>query len=183
MPITHLWQSSTTSDAGELSYTDLDDLNSELERVSSRSSPTSPSVAASAEAELILVGAVSSYRNSENNAIRPNRQSFELVMQAYMNLGRSRFESNNGSRTICAADKLAELNELMVTLWEEEGRPDDLAPTIGTFNAVLSSCAACAGPQKASDNNARRRRRRLQQVEADEEEDDNYAAKAERCLE
>ena len=183
MPFTHLWQSSTTSDAGELSYTDLDDLNSELERVSSRSSPTSPSVAASAEAELILVGAVSSYRNSENNAIRPNRHTFELVMQAYMNLGRSRFESNNGSRTICAADKLAELNELMVTLWEEEGRPDDLAPTIGTFNAVLSSCAACAGPQKASDNNARRRRRRLQQVEADEEEDDNYAAKAERCLE
>ena len=183
MPFTQLWQSSTTADAGELSYTDVDDLNAELERVSSRSSPTSPSVAASEEAELILVDAVSSYRNSETNAIRPNRQSFELVMQAYMNLGRSRFESNNGSRTICAADKLAELNEAMITLWEEEGRPGDLAPTIGTFNAVLSSCAACAGPQKASDNNARRRRRRLQQVDADDEEEDNYAAKAERCLE
>lgn len=186
MPLTHLWQSSTTSNAGELSYTDVEDLNSQLERVSSRSSPTSPSVAASAEAESILLGALSSYRNSETNAIaiRPSRQTFELVMQAYMNLGRSRFESNDGSRTICAADKLAELNELMVTLWEEEGRPDDLAPTIGTFNAVLSSCAACAGPQKASDSNARRRRRRLQQVEDDDEqEDDNYAAKAERCLE
>ena len=182
MPFTHLWLSSAVSDAGELSYTDVDDLNADLERVSSRSSPTSPSVAASGEAESILLGALSSYRNSETN-IRPNRKSFELVMQAYMNLGRSRFETKGGSRSICAADKLAELNGLMVTLWEEEGRPKDLAPTIGTFNAVLSSCAACAGPQKASDNNARRRRRRLQQGEANDEEVDNYAVKAERCLE
>jgi len=72
----------------------------------------------------------------------------------------------------------------MITLWEEEGRPDDLMPTTGTFNAVLSSCAACAGPRKSSDNNARRRRRRrLQQVEIEDDEEDNYAAKAERCLE
>ena len=195
---THLWQSPATS-ANSVRYTDSDNFNAELERVSSRSSPTSPNVAASAEAESILLDALSSYRNNENNGIRPNRRSFELVMQAYMNLGRSRFQSSSSSsrqnndntnkssrtRTTCAADKLAELNQLMVTLWEEEGRPDDLAPTVGMFNAVLSACAACAGPQKTSDNNARRRRQSKDGdgVEAEEEEEEvNYAAKAEHCL-
>ena len=189
------------SNADSVSYTDGDNFNAELERVSSRSSPTSPNVAASAEAESILLDALSSCRNNENyDGIRPNRRSFELVMQAYMNLGRSRFQSSSSStrqnndntrnrsrtRTTCAADKLAELNELMVTLWEEEGRPDDLAPTVGIFNAVLSACAACAGPQKTSDNNARRRRQSKDgdgvEAEEEEEEEENYAAKAEHCL-
>ena len=118
---THLWQSPVTSNAASVSYTESDNFNARLERVSSRSSPTSPNVAASAEAESILLDALSSYRKNENNGIRPNRRSFELVMQAYMNLGRSRFQSSSSSsrqnndntnkssrtRTTCAADKLA----------------------------------------------------------------------------
>lgn len=177
----------------------IDDFNADLEAISSRSAPTSPSVKASNEAESMLRDALSQYQASPTTtaaiAIRPNRRSFELVMQAYLNLGRSRFDdpqqcdtSNENVPSICSADKVATLHQIMEQLWEDEGRPEDLGPTIDTFNAVLAACAACAGPQSTSSSNIRRWRKRRQSgsdigQEADQQQQKvNYAGEAESVL-
>lgn len=140
----------------------LADARAELAWIAERSAPTLPSVAAAQEAEAMLLAMLSDYSNGIDGTVRPDRACFELVMQAYLNLGRARFLDGDGAggngEEVCSADKVVFLCRAMEGLWEEEGRPAELAPTIDTFNAALGACAACAGPRAA-------RRRRLERAQ------------------
>ena len=155
----------------------LADARAELAWIAERSAPTLPSVAAAQEAEAMLLAMLSDYSNGIDGTVRPDRACFELVMQAYLNLGRARFLDGDGAggngEEVCSADKVVFLCRAMEGLWEEEGRPAELAPTIDTFNAALGACAACAGPRAARRRRLERAQPGQHQEKAEHDDDDD----------
>jgi hypothetical protein len=77
--------------------------NADIKRIVSRTEAEHPnfnSVHAAEHAERMLMQMLSMYHDSGKKTARPNIESFRLVLSGYVNLGRSKWDKDNGSEVI-----------------------------------------------------------------------------------